>query len=88
MNELVKQLKEELNGKEITLVDLDNIAQDTLEISQSIFDYSIDEILNIKSISYTIDEENSIYANVVFEVIEKNEDELHTIVKVTNVEEI
>lgn len=72
MNELVKQLKEEILGKETTLHYLDNNVKHCLKSNSSLWE---NEHLAIENKSWTYWMENDIEVNVVFEIIDNNFDE-------------
>lgn len=95
MKNLVKELKEEILGKELELNDLDNICQRILNTSSSIFGYDERQIIDVGNFSYLVQSRDmcdsgsySEYVNVFFEMIEDNENELKIRVKVTEIEEI
>lgn len=81
MKELLKELREELLNKEVTLLGLDNTAERIAESTTSLFDYA--ECLKQKSCAYYIGKDKNII--VEWEVIEKAEDNTDTIVKVTDI---
>ena len=81
MEGIIKELKEELLNKEVTLVDLDNTAERITESSTSLFDYA--ECLEQNSCAYYIKEDKNII--VEWEVIEDAEDKTDIKVKVTDI---
>ena len=70
MNEIIKELKEELLNKEMTLLDLDNAAERITGSTTSLFDYE-DEIRQDGSCNYWIAEDKEI----MIEYLAKNTDE-------------
>lgn len=87
IEELIKELKEELLNKEMTLLDLDNDAQRITGSTASLFD-ALNDCIEQTSCSYFICDNKYIgQKNIIieFEIIDKNDDNLDTIVKVTNI---
>lgn len=82
MEEIIKKLKEELLNKEISLVDMDNAVQSTAETTDSLFDYESD-CMEQNSCSYYIAEDKNIV--VEWEIVNKEKDNLKTVVKVTDI---
>lgn len=83
MEEMIKELKEELLNKEMTLVDMDNEAERITGSTTSLFDYE-EDCMEQKSCAYYIDTDKDIV--VKFEIVTLNkEDNTETIVKVTDV---
>lgn len=82
MENIIKELKEELLNKELTLVEMDNIAESITGSTTSIFE-AINDCLEQKSVGYYIREDKNII--VEFEIIEENEDKTEIKVKVTDV---
>ena len=78
---MVKEIKEEILNKEMTLLGMEIELINALETSDSIFDGDTESF--IKDGSFAYDE-----ILIDFQVIEKNDNNLETIVKVTNVETI
>ena len=70
MNEIIKELKEELLNKEMTLLDLDNEAERITGSTTSLFDCE-DEIRQDGSCNYWIEENKEI----MIEYFAKNTDE-------------
>lgn len=70
MEEIIKELKEELLNKEMTLLDLDNEAERITGSTTSLFDYE-DEIRQDGSCNYWIEEDKEI----MIEYLAKNTDE-------------
>ena len=70
MEEIIKELKEELLNKEMTLLDLDNEAERITGSTTSLFDYE-DEIRQDGSCTYWIEEDKAI----MIEYLAKNTDE-------------
>ena len=81
IEKMVKEIKLELFNKEMTLLDMDNKLMSLLETNDSIFDGDTENFIEDKSFAY--DE-----ILIDFEVIEKNENNLESLVKITNVETI
>lgn len=82
MEEMLKELKEELLNKEFTLVEMDNEVERITESGTSLFDAESD-CMEQNSCSYYIREDKNIV--VEFEIIKKEENNLETIVKVTDI---
>lgn len=82
MEEILKELKEELLNKEISLVEMDNEVERITESTSSLFDYESD-CMEQNSCAYYIREDKNII--VEFEIIKKEENNLETIVKVTDI---
>ena len=82
MEEMLKELKEELLNKEMTLVEMDNEAQRITGSTTSLFDTECD-CIEQTSCSYYIDTDKNIV--VEFEIINKAESNIDTLVKVTDV---
>lgn len=70
MEEIIKELKEELLNKEMTLLDLDNGAERITGSTTSLFDYE-DEIRQDGSCNYWLEEDKEI----MIEYLAKNTDE-------------
>lgn len=90
MEEIIKELKEELLNKEMTLLDLDNDAQRITGSTTSLFDYE-DEIRQDGSCNYWIEEDKEIiieyFAKNTDKEIEEmtGEDKLNIEVKITDI---
>ena len=82
MDEIIKNLKEELLNKEITLLEMDNAVETISGSTTSLFDTESD-CMEQKSCAYYIDKDKDIV--VEFEIIEQKEDNLETIVKVIDI---
>ena len=82
MEEMLKELKEELLNKEISLVEMDNEVERITESTTSLFDAESD-CMEQNSCAYYIREDKNII--VEFEIIKKEENNLETIVKVTDI---
>lgn len=82
MEEMLKELNEELLNKEMTLVEMDNEVERITESGTSLFDAESD-CIEQNSCSYYIREDKNIV--VEFEIIKKEENNLETIVKVTDI---
>ena len=82
MEEMLKELKEELLNKEFTLVEMDNTVERITESTSSLFDYESD-CMEQNSCAYYIREDKNIIVD--FEIIKKEENNLETIVKVTDI---
>lgn len=86
----IEYAEDYLLNKEFTLEDLDNEAQEDLNSTTSLFDYDLErDILSedkkTGSCSYMINNSDA-EINIIFDVIELNEDNLETRVKVTELE--
>lgn len=82
MEEMLKELKEELLNKEFTLVEMDNEVERITESTSSLFNCESD-CMEQNSCAYYIREDKNII--VEFEIIKKEENNLDTIVKVTDI---
>lgn len=82
MEEMLKELKEELLNKEMTLVEMDNKVERITESTTSLFDAESD-CMEQNSCAYYIKEDKNII--VEFKIIKKEENNLETIVKVTDI---
>ena len=82
MEEIIKELKNELLNKEITLLEMDNEAERITGSTTSLFDFE-EDCINQTSVSYYMDKDKNII--LVFEIIKKEENNLDTIVKVTDI---
>ena len=82
MEEMLKELKEELLNKEFTLVEMDNEVERITESETSLFDAESD-CMEQNSCAYYIREDKNIIVD--FEIIKKEENNLETIVKVTDI---
>lgn len=87
MKEIMKELKEELEGKVMTLLDLDWKVERIMNTEETLFE-NIDIALENKSYAYIYNFDNSEYIHVKFNVIEGNEDKEEILVKVTKIEVI
>lgn len=90
MEEIIKELKEELLNKEMTLLDLDNDAQRITGSTTSLFDYE-DEIRQDGSCNYCIEEDKEIMIEYLAENTDEEieemtgEDKLNIEVKITDI---
>ena len=82
IKKIIKELKEELLNKKMTLVDMDNKAERITGSTTSLFDDESD-CMEQKSCAYYIDTDKNII--VEFEIINKKEDNTETIIKITDV---
>ena len=82
MEKIIKELKEDLLNKEMTLVDMDNEAERITGSTTSLFDAESD-CIEQKSCAYYMDTDKNII--VEFKIIDKKEDNTETIVKVTDI---
>lgn len=83
MEEMIKELKEELLNKEMTLLEMDNEAERITGSTTSLFDAESD-CIEQKGCAYYIDTDKNII--VEFEIINKDvENNLRTLVKVVNI---
>lgn len=82
MEEIIKNLKEELLGKEMTLLEMDNEAERITRSTTSLFDAESD-CMEQTSCAYYMDTDKNIV--VEFEIINKNEDNTETLIKVTDI---
>lgn len=78
----INELKEKLLNKELTLLEMDNTIIDIIGNTNSLFDYEND-CIEQQSCAYYIDTDKNIV--VEFEIIKKEENNLNTLVKVTNI---
>lgn len=81
MENMIKELKEELLNKELTLCEMDNIAEKITGSTSSIFD-APDEIENGISAYWMAEDKNIM---VEYTILEENEDKTEIKVKVTDV---
>lgn len=93
MKELVENVKSELLGKEVSLLDLDNKVRSITGSTTSLFDYDFDCVKASCSyyISYNNDTDMSEEILVEYDIIKDDENDEYkteTIVKVTNVSEL
>lgn len=82
MEKIIKELKEALLNKEMTLVDMDNEAERITGSTTSLFNTESD-CMEQKSCAYYMDTDKNII--VEFEIINKKEDNTETIIKVTDI---
>ena len=82
MEEMIKELKEELLNNKMTLVEMDNTAQGITNCTEGIFDY-LEDCLAQNSVAYYITEDKNII--VEFEVVKENDDATKIEVKVTDI---
>lgn len=82
MEEMLKELKEELLNKEMTLVEMDNKVERITESTTSLFNTEND-CIEQQSCSYYIEEDKNIV--VEFKIIKKEANNLETTVKVTDI---
>lgn len=82
MEEIIKELKDELLNKEITLLEMDNEAGRITGSTTSLFDFE-EDCINQTSVSYYMDKDKNIILE--FKIIKKEENNLDTIVKVTDI---
>lgn len=82
MEEMIKELKEKLLNKKMTLVEMDNTAQGITNCTEGIFDY-LEDCLAQNSVAYYITEDKNII--VEFEVVKENDDATKIEVKVTDI---
>lgn len=87
MEEMIKELKEELLNKELTLLEMDNTVQRITEKNGSLFDYESD-CVEQQSCAYGIEYTEEMGAKniiVEWETIEQGETNSESIVKVVNI---
>ena len=82
MEKIIKELCDELLGKEMTLLEMDNTAIGIIGDTDSLFEYE-SYVLEQNCACYFYDDEHTI--NVEFKIIEENEEALDIIVEVENV---
>lgn len=82
MDEIIKELKEELLNKEMSLLEMDNGAERITGSTTSLFDAEND-CMEQTSCAYYIDTDKNIVLD--FEIVKKEEDNKDTIVKITNI---
>lgn len=82
MEQILSELNKELLNKEMTLLEMDNLAEEITGSSTSLFDAEKD-CIEQKSCAYYIKEDKNIV--VEFEILNKCEDNKETFVKITNV---
>ena len=78
----IEKIKQELLGKELTLLELDNYIQQKLKTTQSLFD---DEcyVIDIESAGYYLDDLHDLI--IGFSITEKNNNNLYTIIKINDI---
>lgn len=77
----MKELKKEILYKKMSLLEMDNKIQDILKTTTSLFDFEND-CINQKSCAYYVNNQEVI---VEFDIIKKSQNNLDTIVKITNI---
>lgn len=82
MKKLIKELKEELLNKKLTLVEMDNTMESITGSETSVFD-TIRECLEQKSCAYYMEENKNII--VEFDIVEDNEEKTEILIKVTDI---
>lgn len=82
MENIIKELKKELLNKELTLCEMDNIAEKITGSTTSVFDAYTD-CMDQKSCAYYIKEDKNIV--VEFKITEENEDKTEIKVIVTDI---
>lgn len=78
----INELKEKLLNKELTLLEMDNTIIDIVGNTNSLFDEE-NICIEQKSCSYHVDFEKNII--VCFEIIKKENNNLETLIKVTEI---
>lgn len=92
MEEILKELKEELLNKEMALLELDNVAETIIGTNESLYDY-LNDVLEQKSFGYIYDYENDNNFIIEFNILdddyeEKLEDKdykFYMKIKITNI---
>ena len=82
MKKIIKELKEELLNKELTLLKMDNEVERITGSTTSVFD-AINDCLEQTSGAYYMEENKNII--VAFDIVEENEEKTEIIVKVTDI---
>ena len=82
MDEIIKELKEELLNKEMSLLEMDNGAERITGSTTSLFDAEND-CMEQTSCAYYIDTDKNIVLDN--EIVKKEEDNKDTTVKITNI---
>ena len=99
MEEILKELKEELLNKKMSLLDLDNKVEEIIGTSESLYDFYLDDILEQEAVGYIYNLDNDFYDNnnnfiIGFKIIDKDYEEklkndkdykFNIIVKITNI---
>lgn len=85
MKELVENVKSELLGKEVSLLELDNTVQSITGSTTSLFDYDTTNVSCSYYISYNDETDMDEEILVEYDIVKENEERTETIVKVTNV---
>lgn len=95
MGEMLKEKLErleELKGKEMTLLEMDNKVQEILDTESSIFDGETEVWIEDREFAYTAwkDEPLSeiVDINIHFTILEESENNLETVVKINDIEEL
>lgn len=82
MKEILKELKKELLGKEITLLEVDNTTISIIGSTNSLFDTEND-CIEQESCSYYVDTDKNVV--IEFKILKKEKNNLETLVKVTKI---
>ncbi len=90
MKELIENVKSELLGKEISLLDLDNTVQKITGSTTSLFDYEFCDVKNGCSyyIKFNDDTDMAEEILVEYKIVANNEEKTEILVKITNVSEL
>lgn len=82
------ELREKI-GEEYTLLQMDNLVQDTLDSDSSIFEGETEEYLEREEHTYTfLEKEDIVNINVKFSIVEDNEDPFEIRVKIVEIEKL
>lgn len=99
MEEILKELKEELLNKKMSLLDLDNKVEEIVGTTESLYNFYLDDILEQKAVGYIYNLDKDFYDNdnnfiIEFKIIDKDYEEklkndedykFNIIVKITNI---
>ncbi len=87
LEKLVEELKSELLGKEMTLLEVDNKVEGITGSTTSLFDYGFEEVKSSCSYYIQYNDETDMDEEILveYEIVEDNEEQTDIIVKVTNV---
>lgn len=87
---MLEELKREILGKELTVLEMDNTVTDMLEVGgdQSIFngDYIYYAFENMSHTYTTLESGDEVYYNICFDLVEEKEYKQDIVIKITDIE--